>query len=260
MVPPLEQHVAVVGELRHGVDVVCRHDHGAAALGLLAHDRDQLVAARRVEALERLVEDEQLGAHHQRAGQGDLALLAAGEVVRDAPRQVLDAEAGERLLDHLADLCLRHTVLPRGEGDVVEHAGGQYLLVDVLQHDTDPLADTLPFASGIHTKDAHQAFLAAKQPQEVVEQRRLARAVRAQNGHALALVRDDVQTAQRDLGAVFVAVAHAAYTRHLVERGVQELVGVGVGMRVHHGWSFRSTPRSRATGSAASETASGTHA
>ena len=92
---PAGEHVAVVGELGHRVDVVRRHDHRAALLGVLADQRDQLRARCRVEALERLVEHEQLRVHDQRARQRDLALLAAGQVVRHARREVLDAQASQ---------------------------------------------------------------------------------------------------------------------------------------------------------------------
>ncbi len=76
---------------------------------------------RGLDALGRLVEDEKLGLHHQRAGDGELLLLAAGKVAAAAPEHVAEhrEERKNLVVDHALGALQRgeagHQVLAHGE-------------------------------------------------------------------------------------------------------------------------------------------------
>jgi hypothetical protein len=87
----------------------------------LVQQRGEVALRRRVEPLERLVHDEELGLEHERAGERDLALLAAREQVADLVLQVRDADLLEHGVDHAVDLGLGIAVIARRERHVVPH-------------------------------------------------------------------------------------------------------------------------------------------
>ena len=74
----VDQHQPVA-DLLELAEVVRRHEHGAAAVGQRADQAAHLAHALRVEAVGRLVEDQQLGVAEQRGGDAE-ALLHAERV------------------------------------------------------------------------------------------------------------------------------------------------------------------------------------
>ena len=104
------EHRLAVAEIEHAVEraeqlveFVRAEQHGDLALAAdLAHhvDRDFLVA--RIEADQRLVEQQQFRFADQRLRQQQPLPLAAGHVGQRAPRQIARADRVERFFDHAA--------------------------------------------------------------------------------------------------------------------------------------------------------------
>ena len=148
------QHAAVhhqhaLRDLPHDGKIVRDEEHGETQLLLQRVQQvDDLRLHRDVECGDRLVADQQLGLHHQGAGDADALALAAREFLhgaahvgggeadalqhrRDAPRTVcfgdVGPECGKRLLDDLADL---HAWIEAGDR--------------ILEHHLDLAAQRLP--------------------------------------------------------------------------------------------------------------------
>ena len=102
------------------------------ALELVLH----VLAQAEVERAERLVEQQYLGPVHERAGDGDALLLAAGELVRLALFKALERHYLQHLRDALLDLLLRHLGDAQAEGDVLEHVQVREQRV-LLEHRVD---------------------------------------------------------------------------------------------------------------------------
>ncbi len=96
--------------------------HGHALARQLAHDHQHLAAQLRVERRGRLVEQQHLGRHGKRAGDGDALLLAAREARRVGIALVGKADLVQQLLGHGDRLGLRHGLdADRRLDDVFEH-------------------------------------------------------------------------------------------------------------------------------------------
>jgi hypothetical protein len=151
----------------------------------------------RVEARRRLVHDQDVGLHGEHRGDGHRALLAAGEVVGRALRQVLSPDARERGGDAGRDVGGREPEVERPEPHVLGHRRQEQLVVRVLEHHADGATDVGQRPLG--DRDAADVDAAAggcEQPVEVQEEGRLAGAVGADEGDGLAvadLERDAVQ-------------------------------------------------------------------
>ena len=83
----LDDHAAVdeqhaVGDLAGEAHLVGDDDHGHAVVGELAHHAEHLADQFGIERRGRLVEQDRLGLHRQRARDRDALLLAAGELRR----------------------------------------------------------------------------------------------------------------------------------------------------------------------------------
>ena len=101
---PLVEEQDAVGH-RQGLGLVVGHHHRADAepLDQLAQPEPGLLAQLGVEVGERLVEQEQARVVDQGPGQGHALLLAAGELVRVARRQRLQADLGQDVVHLLGD-------------------------------------------------------------------------------------------------------------------------------------------------------------
>ena len=142
----------------HGLDLVVGDVDGGRpallenALQLGAH----LQAEQRVEIGERLVHEQHIGLHGERAGDRDALALAAGELAGIALEQLFDMHERGRALHLLPDLGLRQLLHPEAEGDVFEHrqmredgvvlehhgdaAGARRQVVDALSADANVAA------------------------------------------------------------------------------------------------------------------------
>ena len=95
----------------------------------------------RVEAGQRLVEQEDAGAHGQHAGERDLLFLAAGEQKGLSLAQVRDAQVVKGHVRPLPDLLARQSQVLQPKGHLGVNAGPQYLALRVLQDRADDLRD-----------------------------------------------------------------------------------------------------------------------
>jgi hypothetical protein len=86
----------------------------------------------------------------------------------------------------------------RPERDVLGHRRHEQLVVRVLEHDADAPADLAQvLLDHRQARDLHRPDAAAEHPVQVQHQRRLARAVRPEDGDPLALVHPQVDAEQR---------------------------------------------------------------
>ncbi len=179
------------GEGKH---LLADHDGDAAQLADLVERLGDVLDDGRLYALGGLVQQQHLGVGDQRARNGQLLLLPAREVAALAPAHVPEhGEQGVDVVGHLARLRVLQARLyvlfhgQRGEdhaalghvGNALGHAPEALVLRDVLAGHGD-LA-----ALGGH--DAHQAF----------EQRGLAHAVAAHDGHGFVLAALEADAVQR---------------------------------------------------------------
>lgn len=86
----------VVGDPEGGAGLVAR---GAGRVGGLDDDRREFEPGVAIEAGEGLIEDQQLWIGGEGAGEGDAALLSAGELAGFAFGVVGEAEDGEKVID-----------------------------------------------------------------------------------------------------------------------------------------------------------------
>ncbi len=117
------------------VQEVRDHDDGPSALVQARHELHDLVLAREVEVVRRLVEDEDLGVGHESARHERPLLLSSREVAERAVGEVPHAAGGERAVDaralsrsrpaeraELAHEAHAHDLLDREREDRVERA------------------------------------------------------------------------------------------------------------------------------------------
>src|SRR4029453_16405604 len=105
-------------------------------------------------------------------------------------------------LDHAIDLARVVPVATGGERDVVPYRGRDDLLVDVLHHHPDALANPVEVTRGVDSEDRHLALARLQEPQHVEQQRALAAAVRSQHDDAFALAHHEVEPTDVDLGPI----------------------------------------------------------
>ena len=136
--------------------------HGDAELGADPVDQRQHgVPAGRVEAVGRLVEQQQVGVVHQRLGELD-PLLHAGRVAADLPVALLvEPDVAQRLGGAFAGGRARQAADPAEVGD--ELGGGHVRRqAVVLRHVADPGADPVGVGGGVEAEDPHLAARSAR--------------------------------------------------------------------------------------------------
>lgn len=144
-----------------------------------------------VERAERLVHQHQLGIEHERAGERDALLLAAGELLRVAVAEGLELHHAERALHPRLDLVRRQLAHAQREAQVVGHRHVRKQRI-VLEHHADVAA------VGRHPVDdlAVEADLAAGGRLEAGEHHQaggLARTGRPEQGEELAAANVEIQ-------------------------------------------------------------------
>ena len=101
MIRPVLHEDDAVRRLAGEVHLVGHHDHRRAAVGEVLHDVQHLADQLGVERRSRLVEEEHLGLHAQRTGDGDALLLAARQAGRVLVALVDEADDLEVVLGAL---------------------------------------------------------------------------------------------------------------------------------------------------------------
>ncbi len=169
--PAVLDHVVAVGHRRGEAEVLFHEQDGEALLAQHADGIADLLHDDRRQALGRLVEQQQLGAGAQDAGDGQHLLLAARQLGALAGRALL--QVGKQLVDLVQrqpaalDLRRQHQVLPHveaGEDAALLGAIGDALPRDAVGLEPDELAPVerdRALALGQHAHDrAHGGGLA----------------------------------------------------------------------------------------------------
>ena len=123
------------GEAGHIRLVGHDHDGGALAIEFL-HERHQFERGAAVERAGRLVGEQHLGVVHQRAGDGDALLLAAGELGRPVFHPLGESHAGQRLGGLGTALGAGHAGIDHGQLDIAERIE-PLQQVELLKHESD---------------------------------------------------------------------------------------------------------------------------
>ena len=130
--PPVARDHAEIGQRHRLLLVVGDVDEGGAdalldGLQLVLHLAPEL----EVERAERLVEQQHRRLDHERAGERHALALAAGKLVRPAPRDVLEPDQRQRIMDGAAALGARDALHQQPEADVAAdaHVGKQRVVL-----------------------------------------------------------------------------------------------------------------------------------
>ena len=128
--------------VQHILEPVLDDDDGRAGLPLdLVDELDGLLAGRRVEVGQRLVEEQHVHVVDEDARERHALLLPAGELARRVMEMIPHADERGGLFDPLMQLRLAHAVVLRREGDILRHREPDELAVRVLQHRADRAGD-----------------------------------------------------------------------------------------------------------------------
>ena len=203
---------------QHGLFLVMGHEQGGQAEGLLnlADLVAQMSTNAGVQRRQRLVHQQYLGFHHQRACQCHPLALPARQLVGKLVRLVLHLYQAQHLVHPARALVTGDLLHAQAEGDVVGdlEVGKQRI---VLKHHAD--STSLGRQAGdLVTADVDAAGVQRGQPCDGPQQGRLAAAGRPQQGDELAMLDIGVdvgehrglaealgQPPQRDRIAVFLA-------------------------------------------------------
>ena len=162
-----------------------------------------------IEIAGRLVKNEQTRLLHERAGDGDLLLLAAGKLLRVAVGERLELHFGKNALRGLKILAAR---LHAEAGDPpkqdrVEHA--QRAEMDVLRHIGDELCPLAPrHFQKILAVEADRSALRRGETENALEERRFARAVFAEQNADLPVAERERNAPEHRLGPAGVTKDH----------------------------------------------------
>src|SRR5262249_43614055 len=200
----------------------------AAALRLveLPEQLAQLLHQRRVDARTRLIEQHQAGRRHESHGDVDQLLLAVGEAARRQVRDMLQPEELDHLVGVLPEPGIRRGEEPRaqrafellrGDDQVVAHRQLAKHL-QRLERAAHAAARELErrHAGDVLAAELHVAGGRADLPEDRVEERGLAAAVRADHADDLARADGEADAIHRADGAIVLdAILHLQEWRHV---------------------------------------------
>jgi hypothetical protein len=184
-----------------GLLLVVGHEHAGQAHVVVQAPQPaaQLLAHLGVQRAERLVQQQHARLDGERARQRHPLPLAARELRRVAPREVVELHEAEQLRHLRADLRLHGSRAarphPEPEGHILEyrHVAKQRV---VLEHEPDrALADRAP--ARVLAVEQHPPRGRELQPGDDPEQRRLARAGRPEQRHQLARLHREAHPVER---------------------------------------------------------------
>src|SRR6266566_338337 len=130
--PPVEEENPVAGLERQGWPLLGQQHRRAALAGEPQGQLDQRLGGLGVELRRRLVEEQQLRLERQRRSDAHALQLTARQLSYEPPGQVLCADQGEGIERTRLDLPRGRTDVLQAEGDLVEDAGEDDLILGVL--------------------------------------------------------------------------------------------------------------------------------
>ena len=186
-----------VAQLLHLLHVVARVDDGGAALVETLDALEDGAPALRVDSDRGLIEEDEVGAVGDAAGDVEASQQAAGELLGLELHELLQADEGDRL---------GHQAAPLGAVTHVEGAEGIDVLRhreliedgDILRHHADATLETVGGGRHRLTEDADRALVVGEQLKDAADRRRLARAVGAEQPQHLAARNSQGQAVHRD--------------------------------------------------------------
>ena len=154
-----------------------------------------------VDAVCGFVQHQDVGAHRQQAGEADQTLLATRKAMADPFGKVSDAEFLQRIPRALLSLALGAAGVQWPEGDVLDDARTEELVVAVLEQKADPGPEPpeLALVDALGAEEADAALTGALQPDDGSQQGRLAAAIRPDDGEPLAGLERQIDIAQDGL-------------------------------------------------------------
>ena len=186
-----------VAQLLHLLHVVARVDDGGTTLVETLDALEDGAPALRVDGDRGLIEEDEVGAVGDAAGDVEASQQAAGELLGLEPHELLQADEGDRL---------GHQAAPLGAVAHVEGAEGVDVLRhreliedgDILRHHADATLETVGGGRHRLTEDADRALVVGEQLQDAADRRRLARAVGAEQTQHLTARDRQRQSVHRD--------------------------------------------------------------
>ena len=152
-----------------------------------------------VEGGERLVQQQHLRLVHERAGDGDALLLAAGEARHGALFKALERHERQHLGHGLLNLGLRHLLLAQGEGHVFKHVQVREEGI-ALEHGVDVALVGRQAVDVLAHKD-HVAAVRGLKAADDAQQRRLAAARGTEQGDELIVVDVEIDVVEHHIVA-----------------------------------------------------------
>ena len=228
--PTVQQVDRAVGDGRHA-RVVRDHDDGLAGSVLLAEELDHGLRRRRVERTGRLVGEQERGPVRERSADRHALLLASGERARHGVGLVGEAERAQELGRAGLGLLATRADEPLRQIDVGGHVQmrDQVVLLedvaDLLAAEDGPGGNRQPAHLVVAEEDG--AAVRVVESAEEVEQRGLATAARAHDGHPLARLDGHRHAAEHGLLTIADAVGLRKIQRD--EQCCHDLTVVGAG-------------------------------
>ena len=165
---------------------------------------EQRGAALRIEHRGRFVQDDDVGAHRQRARDGDALLLPAGQGGGLALLEPAKAHRIQAFVHARAQLVGGDAQVLGSERHVVFDEARDQLVVGILEHHARTAADGVDRlgVGGVATEHHHAALIGREQRVHVLGERRFARSVSAEDGDELSAFDADADVLQHEGVAV----------------------------------------------------------
>jgi hypothetical protein len=187
---------------------VTRKENRRPTVGLLAKDGPHLRGAVRIESSRRFVEDEQVRLPDERHREREPLAHAFRVVRRRARGVVTKSDAGEDVCGVLVDVFRSDRVF-----DVL--AARESIKGGVpLRQDADAFPDGDALVPAVVPEDGQRAVARRDEPEQDVDERRLARAVRPEEAECFAGVDGKVDTVKREYVAVTLREVRGANYCH----------------------------------------------
>ncbi len=208
---------------RRELHVVGDRHHGPVCRGPRVDERADARDARPILAGRRLVEHENRRVHRQHTGERDELPVRQPQVVRVLRGPIRQPHGGECLGDEAPDVGIAKPEVARSERRLALHRAAEELAIGILEHEADGMGDVGDRPPGdVTTGNSHAAGLRGQDPDQVLGEGRLARAVLPDDGHGLAGLDGEVHPPERHLASRVAVMepGHLDPRRRLVPNGL----------------------------------------